>query len=166
MEHEFKIKGWMGVLVAIPILVGVYIYNGGGGIKGILRMANPYQVSVSPEILWEKGQKPAAQALEQYYHQKYMMPLLEKIQSNPVAYPEETAQIVAYQKQFATIKVLALDVQYAYDDEGSRSETIVEYVMTVQYSMEPASPDGATSKRFLFETSNLKNGNWWVKNDL
>lgn len=165
MEHEFKIKGWLGIVVAIPILVGIYIYNGGGGIKGIFKMADPYRVSLSDEILWEKGQKPAADALEQYYHRKYMMPLLEKIQSNPAAYPEETAQIVAYQRQFKTIKVLALDVEYAYSDEESRSATIVEYEMTVEYSMEPASPDGLTSKRFLFETSNLKNGNWWVKSD-
>lgn len=153
----------MGLIVAIPILIGVYLYNGGGGLQGILRMGNPHQVSLSKKILWDKGKGPALGALEQYYHRKYMMPLLEKIQSNPAAYPQEAAQIVAYQKQFATIKILALNIQHAHADADSKTGNMVEYVMTVDYSMEPTAPDGATTKKFLFETSNLKHGNWWVK---
>jgi len=161
MEQKFELKGPAGIIAVVVVIGGLLVWKGPAGVIDLIRTGK-VRPGISQKTLDTKGREEISAELRQDYHQQYVAPLMKTIGDNPGAHPEEAAKLAQLTTTIASLKLTRLSSRFRNTlDTGDRLELYVD----VEYTMEPTTPDGVTSRTYSVNVHKRGRGRWEIRGE-
>ncbi|MBL6766396.1 MAG: hypothetical protein ISQ14_15690 [Verrucomicrobiae bacterium] len=159
MEQKIELKGPAGIVAVLVIAVGLLVWKGPSGVIDMIRSGG-VRPGLSEETLNTKGREEIRAELQHDYRKRYVEPLMKTIGDNPSGHPAEAAELVKIVSTIDSLKLTRLTSSFRHRlDTGDRLELHID----VQYTMEPAPPDGVGSRKYSVDVYKRGRGRWEIR---
>jgi hypothetical protein len=159
VEQEIELKGPAGIIAVVVIAVGLLVWKGPSGVIDMIRTGGVRQ-GLSEKILNTRGREEIRAELQHAYRKRYVEPLMKTIGDNPSGHPEEAAQLVKIVGTIDSLKITRLTSTFRHHlDTGDRLELHID----VDYTMDPAPPDGVGSRKYSVDVYKRGRGRWEIR---
>ena len=161
MEQKFELKGPAGLIAIVVVVGGLLLWKGPAGVLDLIRTGK-VRTGLSQKTLDTKGREELRAELNQDYHRRFVAPLMEKLGDDPAAQPDVAAQLTGMVKTINSLKLTRLSSRYRNRlDTGDRLELHID----VDYTMQPAPPDGVTNRTYSVNVYKRGRGRWEIRGE-
>lgn len=143
----------------VVIAVGLLVWKGPSGVIDMIRTGG-VRPGLSEKTLNTRGREEIRAELQHAYRKRYVEPLMKTIGDNPSGHPEEAAQLVKIVGTIDSLKITRLTSTFRHHlDTGDRLELHID----VDYTMDPAPPDGVGSRKYSVDVYKRGRGRWEIR---